>query len=251
MQDEIISVKNISKIYKLGLFNHKAFIDDLKNLINIKKKKYKKDEKKIFHALNQISFSVNKGEKIALIGKNGSGKSTFLKILSRITIPSNGEISYEGKLLSILEQGIGFNKEMTARDNIYLNAAFLGFSKSQTNLVMDDIIEFAGIAKFVDTPIKRYSSGMLTRLGFAITIHVPSDILLVDEVLAVGDKEFREKCLSKLMSVSSDEQNKTIIFVSHEMELLKKICSRGIVLEQGNLIFDGEITEAIDFYENR
>lgn len=251
MKKEIISVENISKIYNLGLFNHKTFISDLKNLINFNKKNNNSFYNSQFYALTNISFSIFEGEKIALIGKNGSGKSTFLKILSRITLPSSGKISYEGRLLSILEQGIGFNVEMTARDNIYLNAAFLGFSKSQTNLVMDEIIEFSGIAKFVDTPIKRYSSGMLTRLGFAITIHVPADILLVDEVLAVGDKDFREKCLSKLMSISSDEQNKTIIFVSHEMELLKKICTRGIVLDQGNLIFDGEIDEAIDFYENK
>ena len=139
---------------------------------------------------------------------------------------------------------------MTARDNIYLNASFLGFSKKQTSAVMNDIIEFAGIERFIDTPIKRYSSGMLTRLGFSITIHVPADILLVDEVLAVGDKEFREKCLLKLISISSSN-HKTIIFVSHEMELLKKLCSRGIVLEKGSMIFDGEISEAIKFYEAR
>ena len=250
MNKKIIVVKDISKIYRLGLFNYKVFFEDLKKIFHFNNYKKKDNKKNQLYALNNISFSINEGEKIALIGKNGSGKSTFLKILSRITLPSTGLISYEGKLLSILEQGIGFNPEMTARDNIYLNASFLGFSKKQTNAVMNDIIEFAGIERFIDTPIKRYSSGMLTRLGFSITIHVPADILLVDEVLAVGDKEFREKCLLKLISISSSN-HKTIIFVSHEMELLKKLCSRGIVLEKGSMIFDGEISEAIKFYEAR
>jgi lipopolysaccharide transport system ATP-binding protein len=250
MNKKIIVVKDISKIYRLGLFNYKVFFEDLKKIFHFNNYKKKDNKKNQLYALNNISFSINEGEKIALIGKNGSGKSTFLKILSRITLPSTGLISYEGKLLSILEQGIGFNPEMTARDNIYLNASFLGFSKKQTSAVMNDIIEFAGIERFIDTPIKRYSSGMLTRLGFSITIHVPADILLVDEVLAVGDKEFREKCLLKLISISSSN-HKTIIFVSHEMELLKKLCSRGIVLEKGSMIFDGEISEAIKFYEAR
>lgn len=244
---EIISVNNISKIYKLGLFNHKAFVEDFKKFFRTKN--YDINSPKGFYALKNISFQVNQGEKVALIGKNGSGKSTFLKILSRITLPSEGTITYSGKLLSILEQGIGFNVEMTARDNIYLNAAFLGFPKKKTNLIIDSIIDFAGIQKFIDTPIKRYSSGMLTRLGFAITIHIPADILLVDEVLAVGDKEFREKCFLKLKELSDEKEKKTIIFVSHEMDLLTKICSRGIVLSGGEIIYDGKIDDAIKYYE--
>lgn len=250
MEEKVsIQVTNLVKTYKLGLFNYKSFIEEVKILFNKKKITELKSSSKYINALNNISFTVLKGDRIALIGKNGSGKSTFLKILSRVTLPSEGEIKYRGKISSILEQGIGFHPEMTARDNIYLNASILGESKKNIRNIFDEIVDFAGIKNFVNTPTKRFSSGMITRLGFAINAHIYSDILLIDEVLAVGDAEFRMKCFNKINEISKNNNSQTLIFVSHETELLKKICNRGIVLNKGQICFDGQLNAAIDFYE--
>lgn len=258
MSDIIIEVDNLTKTYKLGIFNHRAFVSDLAEFLHIQKK-YSDDlddnfsgnvnkTKNEVNALNGISFTISKGDRVALIGRNGSGKSTFLKILSRITRPTSGKIKYKGKLISILEQGIGFSSELTAIDNIYINAALLGCSKNQTDEIIPYIKDFADIHEFMDTPIKRYSSGMITRLGFAIAAFVPSDILIVDEVLAVGDENFRNKCL-KLIKKLSDEQERTLIFVSHEMELIKNICNRGILLNQGKVILDGSLHDVVTKYK--
>lgn len=247
-EDTIISVNNLSKKYRLGLFNQKSFIEDLQKIIQGNKFKEKSEN---YHlALNDFSLDINAGDSVALIGKNGSGKSTFLKLLSRITSPTSGSIKYKGRLVSVLEQGIGFHAELTAYDNIMLNGALLGCSHNFLKDNLKSIIEFAGINNFLDTPIKRYSSGMITRLGFAICAHIPSDILIVDEVLAVGDEEFRKKSI-KLIENYILNQKKTLIFVSHELKLLKDICKRGIVLSSGNKVFDGNIDNAINFYTNQ
>lgn len=257
--EEIIIVENLTKTYKLGIFNHRAFISDLAEFLKIKKRFEKikdvNDTKSNIdtlnnevNALSHISFKVTKGQRIALIGRNGSGKSTFLKILSRVTKPTKGKVKYKGKLISILEQGIGFSSELTALDNIYINAALLGCTKKQTDELVPNVIKFADIGDFIDTPIKRYSSGMITRLGFAIAAFIPSDILVIDEVLAVGDENFRNKCIDLIKKFSVDG-TKTLIFVSHEMELIKRVCNRGILLHKGNILFDGGIEETVEKYK--
>ena len=205
-------------------------MEDLEKLI--KGKNFIEDNSKFHLALDDVSFEISKGDSVAIIGKNGSGKSTLLKLLSKITSPTHGSIRYKGKIVSVLEQGIGFHAELTAFDNIMLNGALLGCSKEFLYSNLESITKFAGIDKFFDTPLKRYSSGMITRLGFAICAHIPSDILLVDEVLAVGDQEFRNKSI-KLMREYIENKNKTLIFVSHEEYLLKELCNKGILLGHG------------------
>lgn len=246
-QEKIIEIKNLSKVYKLGVFNQKSFIEDLEKLI--KGDKYIHDPNKFHTALNNISLDIEEGDSLGLIGKNGSGKSTLLKILSRITSPTSGYIRYKGRIVSVLEQGIGFHSELTAFDNIMLNGALLGCDKNFLLDHMNLITNFAGIDQYLNTPIKRYSSGMITRLGFAICAHIPSDILVVDEVLAVGDQEFRNKSIN-LINNHINVKKKTLLFVSHEMELLKKICNKGVVISKGEIKFSGNIDKAINYYQN-
>lgn len=204
-------------------------------------------EKEIFHALSDINFEINKGERVAIIGNNGAGKSTLLKVLSRITEPTFGYAGINGRVSSLLEVGTGFHPELTGRENIYLNGAILGMTKKEIDSKFDDIVAFSGCVKFLDTPVKRYSSGMRVRLGFAVAAHLDSEILIIDEVLAVGDMEFQKKCLSKMNEISKGE-GRTIIFVSHNLTAVKNLCERGIVLNQGNMIFDGHISDAINKY---
>src|SRR5687768_3551894 len=199
-----------------------------------------------FWALKDVSFEVNEGEVVGIIGRNGAGKSTLLKILSRITVPTSGRAVIRGRLGSLLEVGTGFHPELTGRENIYLNGAILGMRHVEIDRKLDEIIEFSGIRPFIDTPVKRYSSGMRVRLAFAVAAHLDPEILIIDEVLAVGDVGFQEKCLNKMEE--STRQGRTILFVSHNLTAVQTLCNRGIVLTQGCLDFDGTQTNAIAHY---
>lgn len=198
-----------------------------------------------FKALDGISFEVAEGESVALLGKNGSGKSTTLKLISGVQQPNQGWVRTRGRVAGLLEVGAGFHPNLTGRDNVYLNAAILGMSKEETDERMDDILEFAGIGEFIDTEVRRYSSGMYSRLGFSVAVHTELDILLVDEILSVGDAAFREKCNVKMNELS--QSGKTMFVVSHNVGTVKELCSRGIVLKDGKVIFDGPIDDAAEF----
>ena len=200
-----------------------------------------------FMALNGIDLTVYKGEALGIIGRNGAGKSTLLKLLSRVTAPTEGEIDIYGRITSMLEVGTGFNGQMTGRENIYMNGAILGMSKAEIDSKMDDIIEFSEVRDFIDTPVKRYSSGMYVKLAFSVAAHLDSEIMIMDEVLAVGDMAFQEKCLNKMRDVAKKE-GKTILYVSHNMNTIRKLCDRCIVLNEGQIIYDGEVEKAIDVY---
>jgi len=203
-------------------------------------------ESEEFWALKDISFEVKQGDRVGIIGRNGAGKSTLLKILSRITEPTSGRVSIKGRVASLLEVGTGFHPELTGRENIYLNGAILGMSKADIRRRFDEIVAFSGVEKFLDTPVKRYSSGMYVRLAFAVAAHLEPEILVVDEVLAVGDAEFQRKCIGKMQDVSG--HGRTVLFVSHNMGAIRQLCSCGIVLTQGGLGFSGSASEAVDFY---
>lgn len=202
--------------------------------------------KEEFFALKDVSFQIRDGESVAIIGRNGAGKSTLLKVLSRITEPTIGSARIRGRIASLLEVGSGFHPELTGRENIYLNGSILGMSHSEIQRKFDEIVAFSGVEKFLDTPVKRYSSGMYVRLAFAVAAHLDPDILVVDEVLAVGDAEFQKKCLGKMEGVA--KSGRTVIFVSHNMTAVRNFCSRGIVLQEGRLLFDGSVEDAIDLY---
>ncbi len=199
-----------------------------------------------FYALNGVSFQVRQGEKVGIIGKNGAGKSTLLKVLSRITEPSDGRIEMLGKLSAMLEVGTGFNGELTGRENIYLNGAILGMTKEEIDAKLDAIIEFSEVGRFIDTPVKRYSSGMFVRLAFAVASNLEPDILIVDEVLAVGDTKFQRKCIDKMMNIA--DSGKTILYVSHQMNTIQQLCDRVIVLKEGKVIYDGDVEKGIEIY---
>lgn len=204
--------------------------------------------KEDFWALNGVSFDVKQGEKLGILGKNGAGKSTLLKVISRITEPTDGKIEFYGKISSMLEVGTGFNSELTGRENIYLNGAILGMTKAEIDSKFDDILEFSEVGKFIDTPVKRYSSGMFVRLAFAVASHLEPDILLVDEVLAVGDTRFQQKCIEKMRSIA--DSGKTILFVSHQMNTIRQLCDRVIVLKEGQVIYDGDVENGIRVYNS-
>lgn len=199
-----------------------------------------------FWALKDINFDVNRGEVVGIIGRNGAGKSTLLKILSRITSPTDGEIRLKGRVGSLLEVGTGFHPELTGRENIYFNGAILGMKKKEIDDKFDEIVKFSGVEKFLDTPVKRYSSGMQVRLAFSVAANLDPEILLVDEVLAVGDAEFQKKCLGKMGEVA--EGGRTVLFVSHNMAAIQNLCSRAILLESGNLVNEGQVSEVISYY---
>ena len=198
-------------------------------------------------ALKDISFSVEQGDVVGIIGKNGAGKSTLLKLLSQITSPTTGVIRARGRIGSLLEVGTGFHPEMTGRENIYMNGAIMGMTRAEITRKLDDIIDFAGVARYIDTPVKRYSSGMTVRLGFAVAAFMEPEILVVDEVLAVGDVEFQQKAIGKMQDVSRGE-GRTVLFVSHNMASIKKLCRHGILLENGFSKFTGDIEDVVDFY---
>ncbi len=253
--DSIIEVKNLGKKYTVGEQQRYVALRDVMAgatqgvLQWFKKKKGLESHthKNEFWAVRDVHFEVKKGEVLGIIGRNGAGKSTLLKILSQITPPTTGEIKLRGRVGSLLEVGTGFHPELTGRENIYLNGAILGMRKKEIEKKFDDIVEFAGIGNFLDTPVKRYSSGMYVRLAFAVAAHMEPDILIVDEVLAVGDAEFQKKCLGKMDEITKN-QNRTILFVSHNLEAIKNLCTRCIVLDKGRIIFEGDTKEALDAY---
>lgn len=200
-----------------------------------------------FWALKDVNFEVNRGDRVGIIGRNGAGKSTLLKILSRITEPTEGRISIKGRIASLLEVGTGFHAELTGRENIFLNGAILGMHRWEIKKKFDEIVDFSGVEKFLDTPVKRYSSGMYVRLAFAVAAHLESEILIVDEVLAVGDMEFQKKCLSKMNEISQSG-GRTVLFVSHNMAAIKNLCTHSLLVERGKLIFAGQVEEGINKY---
>jgi len=202
--------------------------------------------KEDFWALNDISFEIKQGERVGIIGRNGAGKSTLLKVLSRIVSPTTGRIEIFGRVASLLEVGTGFHPELSGRENIFLNGSILGMSKTEIQKKFDEIVAFAEVEKFLDTPVKRYSSGMYVRLAFAVAAHLEPEILIVDEVLAVGDAAFQRKCLGKMNDVASE--GRTVLFVSHNMEAVQKLCNKGILLQKGNLIMDGPMNSVVEKY---
>lgn len=259
MHETVIRVENISKQYRLGKVGTGSLVHDLNRLLYSllgKNDPYLKigeeNDRRIRRtgehvwALKDISFDVQRGEVLGIIGRNGAGKSTLLKILSRTTAPTTGNIKVKGKIASLLEVGTGFHPELTGRENVYLNGAILGMRKSEIKNKFDEIVDFAGVDKYIDTPVKRYSSGMYVRLAFAVAAHLEPEILIVDEVLAVGDTEFQRKCLGKMKDVSG--QGRTVLFVSHNMAAVRSLCRRGILLENGKLNSVGEISEIVDRY---
>ena len=203
-----------------------------------------------FMALNGVDLTIYRGEALGIIGGNGAGKSTMLKLLSRVTAPSEGEIDIYGRIASMLEVGTGFNGEMTGRENIYMNGAILGMTKAEIDAKMEDIIEFSEVRDFIDTPVKRYSSGMYVKLAFSVAAHLDSEIMIMDEVLAVGDMKFQKKCLEKMRNAARQE-GRTVLYVSHNMSTIRQLCDRCIVLNQGRIVFTGDVEEAIAVYLGR
>ena len=262
-KDVILKAENISKQYRLGLVGTGSIKDDLNrwwHKIRGKEDPYLKigesNDRSVkgasdyVWALQNINFEVERGEVLGIIGKNGAGKSTLLKILSKVTSPTTGEIKTKGRIASLLEVGTGFHGEMTGRENIYLNGAILGMTKKEIHSKIDEIIAFSGCERYIDTPVKRYSSGMTVRLAFAVAAHLEPDILVVDEVLAVGDAEFQKKAIGKMQDISKGE-GRTVLFVSHNMAAVKNLCTRSIVLEHGEIVFSGETEDAISYYLSR
>ncbi|MCL2792947.1 MAG: ABC transporter ATP-binding protein [Spirochaetaceae bacterium] len=246
MSETVIKVENLYKEYKLGVISHGTLYKDMQSWwAKIRGKEdpnslisthHGEDaEKTSFLALNDVSFEIKAGDRVGIIGKNGAGKSTLLKILSRITSPTRGSVTIHGKVGSLLEVGTGFHQELTGRENIFLNGSILGMNKREISRKMDEIIDFAGIEKHIDTPVKRYSSGMMVRLGFAVAAHLDTDILIADEVLAVGDAEFQRKALAKMGDLSTGE-GRTVLFVSHNMGAVERLCNIGLILHNGVLI---------------
>jgi lipopolysaccharide transport system ATP-binding protein len=237
-----IKVENVSKKYQLGRNTSMTFRGSISNLFSNKK------EVEDFWALRGVSFDLKQGDVLGIIGKNGAGKSTLLKILSKITSPTTGKIEFYGKVSSLLEVGTGFHPELTGKENIFLNGSILGMSNREIKENLDEIIAFSGVEKFIDTPVKKYSSGMYVRLAFSVAAHLRSDILLIDEVLAVGDNEFRKKCMAKMDDIHNS--GKTIIFVSHNMNAIRNICDRTLLLENGKIKSLGDTDVIINSYLN-
>lgn len=242
MEDITVKVDNISKCYQIGDTSSGSLRETIAGVFSKKKNKKIED----FWALKDISFEVKRGETIGIIGKNGAGKSTLLKVLSRITEPTKGKIEIDGRVSSLLEVGTGFHPELTGRENVFLNGTILGMSRAEVKTKFDEIVEFSGVERFLNTPVKRYSSGMKVRLAFAVAAHLEPEILIIDEVLAVGDAEFQKKCLGKMEDVAG--QGRTILFVSHNMNAVRQLCSKGLFLSQGEVVDSGEINSVIDLY---
>ena len=243
MSDIVIRAENLSKVYRKGERNSGTLSNDLRNfyISKIKNRSSNYSEQRnnfdqsLFWSLKDISFEIKKGERIAIKGENGAGKSTLLKILSKVTTPTSGRITGLGRIASLLEVGTGFHPELTGKENIFLNGAILGMRKREIQNKLDAILEFAAIGDFLETPVKRYSSGMYVRLAFAVAAHLESEILIVDEVLAVGDANFQRKCLEKMISISKEE-GKTILFVSHDTTTTEHLCDREIILNHGRIV---------------
>ena len=262
MSNTAIKVENLSKIYRLGEIGTGTISRDMERWFKTRILKQEdpflkigetndranKGASDIVYSLQDINFEINQGDAVGIIGRNGAGKSTLLKILSRVTTPTTGKINIKGRVASLLEVGTGFHPELTGRENIYLNGAILGMRKREIDRKLDEIIDFSGVERYIDTPVKRYSSGMYVRLAFAVAAHLESEILIVDEVLAVGDAEFQKKCLGKMGEVSKGE-GRTVLFVSHNMAAVQSLCGKGIVLKDGSLNFTGNAVEAVSAYQ--
>jgi len=253
--DIAIRVDHVSKEYRLGMIGGTTLRADLQRLgAKILHKedptvKIGVDQSRVgerFLALNDVSFEVEKGEALGIIGHNGAGKSTLLKLLARVTAPTKGTISYNGRIASMLEVGTGFHPELTGRENIYMNGAILGMRKAEIDRKLDEIVAFAEMEKFIDTPVKRYSSGMYVKLAFAVAAHLDAEIMIMDEVLAVGDANFQDKCLEKMGFEAAN--GKTVLYVSHNMNTIKRLCQRCLMLKKGHMEYDGEPSEAIRLY---
>ncbi|MCW3102628.1 MAG: transporter ATP-binding protein [Bacteroidetes bacterium] len=255
----VIKVENLGKQYRLGQIGTGTLSHDLNRTwhkirgkedpylkIGVVNDRTQKGGSNIVWALQDINFQVNQGEVLGIIGKNGAGKSTLLKVLSQITSPTVGSVKVKGRIAALLEVGTGFHPELTGRENIFLNGAILGMTKSEIRSKFDEIVEFSGVDKYIDTPVKRYSSGMMVRLGFAVAAHLEPEILIVDEVLAVGDLEFQKKCLGKMKDVS--EQGRTVLFVSHNMNAMQQLCTKGILISNGQLAMEGPIDKVVNHY---
>ena len=261
MSQTVIKVENLSKAYQIGQIGSGTISRDIDRLWQMKvlgkedpflkvgetNDRSTKSDSNIVWSLKDINFEINQGDAVGIIGKNGAGKSTLLKLLSRVTSPTTGSIKVKGRIASLLEVGTGFHPELSGRENIYLNGAILGMRKKEITRKLDEIIDFSGVERYIDTPVKRYSSGMYVRLAFAVAAHLESEILIVDEVLAVGDAEFQKKCLGKMGDISKGE-GRTVLFVSHNMAAVKTLCNKGIVLQNGLINFNGDVDNAIDDY---
>ena len=258
--DTIIKVEELSKSYIIKHQGQSGYLvlrdvisDKAKNILKTtkllasNKKLPIREHKEEFWALKDVNFDVLHGDRIGIVGRNGAGKSTLLKVLSRITVPTKGRISMKGRIASLLEVGTGFHPELTGRENIFLNGAILGMQRAEIKKKFDEIVAFSEIEKFLDTPVKRYSSGMYVRLAFAVAAHLESEILIVDEVLAVGDAEFQRKCLGKMENVSRDE-GRTVLFVSHNMAAITKLCNKGLLLNNGEIVENSSINKVVDSY---
>ena len=260
MSNTTIKVENLSKAYQLGEIGTGTISRDLERWwakIRNKEDPFSrigetsdrsiKGASDIVWSLKNLNFEIEEGDAVGIIGRNGAGKSTLLKILSRITSPTSGLAKVKGRIASLLEVGTGFHPELTGRENIFLNGAILGMRKAEIKRKFDEIVDFAGVGRYIDTPVKRYSSGMYVRLAFAVAAYLESEILIVDEVLAVGDAEFQKKCLGKMGEISKGE-GRTVLFVSHQMESVRSLCNKGLLLHQGEIVFDGKVNDAISKY---
>ena len=257
----VIRFENVGKLYRLGTVGTGTLSHDLRRwwITSVMRRedpylkigetndRSTKGSSDYVYALRDINLEVNEGDVLGIIGKNGAGKSTLLKLLSRVTAPTTGKIYTRGRIASLLEVGTGFHPELTGRENIYMNGCILGMKRHEIDKKLDEIVDFSGCERYIDTPVKRYSSGMMVRLGFAVAAHLDPEILVVDEVLAVGDAEFQKKAIGKMQDVSKG-QGRTVLFVSHNMDSIRSLCSRGILLGNGIITFNGDITEAIDLY---
>jgi len=259
MSEIAIRIEHLSKRYNLGIINSGTFFRDMQSFIARKLGKPDPNAKlgfefsggpNTFWALKDVTFDIKQGDRIGIIGRNGAGKSTLLKLISRISAPTEGSIKIKGRVTSLLEVGTGFHKELTGRENIYLNGSILGMKKRQIDRKIDEIIDFSGIERHIDTPAKRYSSGMYVRLAFAVAAHLDSEILIADEVLAVGDAEFQKKALGKMNDISS-QQGRTVLFVSHNMGAVTSLCKNGVILEKGRLVFQGTIQDCVSRYTDK
>lgn len=257
MEELAIRIEHVTKEYRLGAIGGGSLKKDLQTWWARKRGKEdpntrigSKQDIKVgerFLALDDINIEVKKGEAVGIIGHNGAGKSTLLKLLSRVTAPTQGKISFNGRIASMLEVGTGFHPELTGKENVYMNGAILGMTRAEIDRKFDQIVEFAEMERFIDTPVKRYSSGMYVKLAFAVAAHLDSEIMVMDEVLAVGDMKFQQKCLGK-MGDSAQHDGKTVLYVSHNMNTIRQLCTRCIVLNHGRLIYDGDVNTAIGLY---
>ncbi len=256
MSETVIKIEGLKKQYRLGTIGGGTLTADLQSWWARKRGKEDPNTEigtdmskfgETFYALNGINLEVHKGEAIGIIGANGAGKSTLLKLLCRVTAPTEGTIKMSGRIASMLEVGTGFHPELTGRENIYMNGAILGMTRAEIDSKIEEIIDFSECRQFIDTPVKRYSSGMYVKLAFAVAAHLDAEIMIMDEVLAVGDVKFQQKCLGKMGDAAS-EDNKTVLYVSHNMNTIRQLCNRCIVMEHGKIVYDGDVEKAIECY---